>query len=210
MDPNASPVLQAQNLTFVYPGRTLFDSWSGGILPGVSVVLGGDGVGKTSLLRLFAGALSAQAGELRIGEIVLKARPEAYRAQLFWTEARSDEFDELTPPQYFALQHQRYPDFDDTLLLALLEGLGLEPHLHKQLFMLSTGSKRKVWLAAAFASRATLILIDEPFAALDGPSIAFVTRLLQSAAQERARAVVIADYSAPAGVEISGRIDLGD
>jgi hypothetical protein len=51
--------------------------------------------------------------------------------------------------------------------------------MDKKLFMLSTGSKRKVWLAAGFASGADLLLLDEPFAALDAPSIAFVKELLQ-------------------------------
>jgi len=47
--------------------------------------------------------------------------------------------------------------------------------------MLSTGSKRKVWQAAAFASGAALNLIDDPFAGLDQGSINFVTQQLNQA-----------------------------
>jgi ABC-type nitrate/sulfonate/bicarbonate transport system ATPase subunit len=80
----------------------------------------------------------------------------------------------------------------------------------KQLFMLSTGSKRKVWLTAAFASGAAVLLLDEPFAALDAPSIAFVKEQLQGISAHAGRAAVIADYAAPSGVPLAGVIDLGD
>jgi ABC-type nitrate/sulfonate/bicarbonate transport system ATPase subunit len=79
----------------------------------------------------------------------------------------------------------------------------------KQLFMLSTGSKRKVWLTAAFASGAALLLLDEPFAALDAPSIAFVKEQLQGISAHAGRAAVIADYAAPGGVLLAGVIDSG-
>jgi energy-coupling factor transporter ATP-binding protein EcfA2 len=73
---------------------------------------------------------------------------------------------------------ERYPQFDHALLPALTEGLSLTPHLEKKLFMLSTGSKRKVYLAAAFAARATLTLLDDPYASLDRASINFVAATL--------------------------------
>lgn len=188
----------------------LFANLSIGILPGVTLVQGGDGRGKSTLLRLLAGALPGDAGQLRLNGVPLKEQPEAYRRQLFWMEPRTDTFDQLTPPQYFESVRSRYPGFDSDMVAPLVEGLGLEPHMDKQLFMLSTGSKRKVWLAAAFASGADLLLLDEPFAALDAPSIAFVKALLGGTSACPGRAVVMADYGAPAGVGLAGLVDLGD
>jgi ABC-type multidrug transport system ATPase subunit len=205
-------MLTAQNLSFRYPNPKveLFAKLSVAIPPGVTLVQGGDGRGKSTLLRLMAGALDADAGQLQLNGVSLTAQPEAYRRQLFWMEPRDTSFDQLTPPQFFASLGGRYPGFDETLLAPLAEGLGLEPHLHKQLFMLSTGSKRKVWLAAAFASGAALLLLDEPFAALDAPSIAFIKQWLQDTSSHPGRAVVIADYEAPAGVPLAAVIDLGE
>jgi ABC-type cobalamin/Fe3+-siderophores transport system ATPase subunit len=76
------------------------------------------------------------------------------------------------------------------------------------MYMLTAGSKRKVWLSAAFAAGTPLTLIDQPFAALDAPSMRFLTELLQDAASHPSRAWVIADYEAPAGVELASIIDL--
>lgn len=205
-------MLTIEGLWFRYPNPQveILADWSGEILPGVTLVQGGDGRGKSTMLRLLAGALSADEGQLRLNGISLTDKPDAYRQQLFWVEPRTDRFDQLTPPQYFENVRGRYPGFDADLIAPLIEGLGLEPHMHKQLFMLSTGSKRKVWLAAAFASGAAVLLLDEPFAALDAPSIAFVKERLQDISTHAGRAAVIADYAAPSGVPLAGVIDLGD
>lgn len=205
-------MLIIENLSFRYPDPKveLFADLSATIPAGVTLVQGGDGRGKSTLLRLMAGALTADAGRLQLNGAPLKEQAEAYRRQLFWMEPRSTDFDQLTPPQYFESVRALYPGFDETLAKQLAEGLGLEPHIGKQLFMLSTGSKRKVWLAAAFASGAALLLLDEPFAALDAPSIAFVKEQLQAVSTQAGRAAVIADYAAPSGVPLAGVIDLGD
>jgi ABC-type multidrug transport system ATPase subunit len=205
-------MLTAEGLSFRYPNPKveIFARLSLAITPGVMLVQGGDGRGKSTLLRLLAGALAADAGELRLNGVSLKEQPDAYRRQLFWMEPRADTFDQLTPPEYFESVRNRYPGFDPDLIAPLVEGLGLEPHRDKQLFMLSTGSKRKVWLAAAFASGASLLLLDEPFAALDVPSIAFVKERLLDISAHSGRAAVIADYEAPTGVPLAGVIDLGD
>ncbi|WP_412103178.1 ATP-binding cassette domain-containing protein [Polaromonas sp. SM01] len=203
-------ILQIEDLCFAYPERALFADWSAAIRPGVSLVRGGDGRGKTTLLRLLAGVLPADAGRLQIKGITLLDQAPAYRQQLFWVDPRTDAFDQMKPQAFFDVQRGFYPGFDDVALKALIEGLALAPQMDKQLYMLSTGSKRKVWLAAAFASGAALTLLDMPFAALDKASIAFVLALLQEAADHPTRAWVVADYDAPRDVRLSGLMDLGD
>jgi energy-coupling factor transporter ATP-binding protein EcfA2 len=92
----------------------------------------------------------------------------------------------------------------------LVEGLSLGEHQHKPLYMLSTGSKRKVWLAAAFAAGAPVTLLDVPFASLDKASIRFVTEQLCQQAKVATRAWVFADYEAPSGLPFVSTLDLGD
>ena len=102
--------------------------------------------------------------------------------------------------------------------LAVADGAGaliagctlLGPHLTKPGTMLSAGTRRKVWLAGAFASGAAVTLLDEPFAALDKASIGFVLELLDDAAASSTRAWVVADYEAPRGVPLAAEVDLGD
>lgn len=203
-------VLQLDGLCFHYPQRQLFTGLSARILPGVTLVRGGDGSGKTTLLRLLAGAIPAKAGVLQVNGVALDRQPEVYRQHVFWANPLSDALDQITPMDYFKSLRRSHPGFDEARVDSLAEGLSLTPHLNKPLYMLSTGSKRKVWLAAAFASGAAVTLLDDPFAALDKTSITFVLALLHDAATHPNRACVLAHYEPPGDVPLALTIDLGD
>lgn len=202
-------MLQARGLCFHYPQRELFANLSVRISPGVTLVRGGDGSGKTTLLRLLAAELPAHAGHLQVNNVSLAEQPMAYRNQVFWADPRSSALDQITPLAYFTSLHGECPGFDERQLAGLIRGLSLAPHLDKPLYMLSTGSKRKVWLAAAFASGAAVTLLDEPFAALDKASIGFVLELLGDVAAHTERAWVLADFEAPGKVPLAAILDLG-
>lgn len=180
------------------------------IPPGVTWLGGGEGRGKTSLLRILAGELACPQSELRIADSTLSAQPAAYRQQVAWFDPHTAAFDQVMVQDFFNTTANRFPRWDGLLLARLTHALGLESHQHKPLYMLSTGTKRKVWLCAALASGAAITLLDEPFAALDKASIGCVLDFLTEAASHPARAWVVADYQAPAGVPLAHRLDLGD
>ena len=189
--------MQIQDLSFAWPGQPpLFSGLSFTVSPGVTWLGGDEGAGKTTLLRLMAGELRPQAGKLHAN------------VDVFWVNPRADGCDALTPGQCFDRVAQQHRALDRALLDDLVRELDLTPHLAKRLDMLSTGSRRKVWLAAAFASGAALTLLDQPFAALDKASIVLVTELLQEAATHPSRAWVVADYVRPDGVPLAGAINL--
>ena len=204
MDAAAAPVLRVVGLTFAYPSRSIFDHWSATFASGLHLVCGDDGCGKTTLLRLLAADLVAQAGDIELGRFALADDADRYRRQVFLTRPASDALDDLTPLQWFEGLRGAYAGFDMARAEGLLVQLFLQEHLHKTGHMMSTGSRRKVWLVAALASGADLLLIDQPFAALDAPSIRAVTELLQQVAQAADRVVVVADYEAPAGLTFAG------
>ncbi len=178
--------------------------------PGITLVRGGDGRGKTTLLRLLAGDLQADSGRLELDGISPQDQPALYQQQVFWQDPRSDVHDALVARDYLNQIKAQCANFDETFLAHLLDGLSLDPHLDKQLFMLSTGSKRKVFLAAALASGARLTLLDMPFAALDKPSITFLIDTLGAEAKKGERIWVLADYEAPPSLLLAAELDLGD
>jgi len=205
----APVVLRLDGLCLRYAQRVVFEQFSTQISPGVTWVQGGDGRGKTTLLRVLAGAVQGAAGVLQVNGVSLAAQPQAYLQQVFWADSSATEWEQTTALGYFNSLVPRYPHWDAPLLCELIAGLSLTPHTEKPMYMLSTGSKRKVWLAAAFASGAAVTLLDEPFAALDKASIGFVLELLQDAADHPTRAWVVADYAAPAQVPLVSVIALG-
>ena len=203
-------MLNISKLSLAYPDCVVVRDFSVQAANGLVLVRGGGGRGKTSLMCVLAGELAPDAGQLQLGGVWLHEQPEAYRQQVFWADSRSAAHDALTCRDYLAAVQHRYPAFDEARLNRAIEGLSLAPHLEKNIFMLSTGSKRKLYLAAAFACGAALTLLDTPFAALDKVSIRFALDMLAEVAQDRNRLWVLADYAQPEGMTLPMLIDLGD
>ena len=175
---------------------------------GVTLVRGDEQTGKTTLLRLLAGDVTPDAGQIEtLGHSPADSLAR-YRQQVFRCEPLSDTLNQTTPRAWYNTLPARFSDFNHAALDGLIAGFDLAPHLDKPLYMLSAGSRRKVWLCAAFACGAPLILIDQPFAALDGPSMRLLRELLQEMAEHPGRACVLADYEAPADVQLACVIDL--
>lgn len=207
VDP-VDPVLSVRGLVFAWPGRTLFEGLSFDLPPGVSLIRGGDGSGKSTLLALIAGALSVESGQLAVQGVALQAQHDAYRQRVFWIDPQTEAHDAIAAGGYLDSLSRHYGRFDVDAMNELVDGFGLRPHLAKPMYMLSTGSRRKVWLTAAFAAGAPLTLIDQPFAALDAPSIRFLRELLHDASSHPSRAWLLADHEAPEGVVLAKTLEI--
>lgn len=205
-----SPVLEVTDMHFGWPGIPLFQGMSFQVPVGVSVVHGEESSGKTTLLKLLAGDLRADSGAFVLRNTHLKTHADAYRAQVFRTEPRSDALDAISAQAWFATLVSRYPRFNLDTAKELARGFALEAHIDKPMYMLSAGSKRKVWLSAAFSAGTALTLIDEPFAALDMGSIRFLNALLQEASEHTERAWVLADHAPPEGLALKTQLVLGE
>lgn len=191
---DCAAVLQVQNLCFGYPECRIFTDWSATISAGATLLLGDDGSGKTTLLQLLAGEVQAESGRLAlVGAGV--------RAEIFWQDPRSTALDALTPQQWWASLSARYSAWSAAALATHLRGFGLEPHLHKALYQLSAGTRRKVLMAAALASGAGLTLMDEPVAGLDKASVQYLLKALAEMVKNQPhRALVVAHYEVLEGV----------
>jgi len=98
-----------------------------------------------------------------------------------------------------ALQH-RSPRWNAALHQDLVNALGLSAHAEKALYMLSTGSRRKVALAGLLAAGASVTCLDQPYAALDGASVQVLREFLSDMADHASRTWVVADYEADAAL----------
>jgi ABC-type multidrug transport system ATPase subunit len=174
---------------------------------GVSALLGDEGVGKTSLLRLLSGDLVATAGQLRLAS---QASPLSLPqpSAVFWIDPRLPLHDNDTPVQCWAHIRTSLPAWSDATQNELIDVLQLAPHLDKRLNMLSTGSRRKVGLVAALASGAKVTLLDQPFVALDQASIRSLQAFLAQRGPNTERAWLIADYEKPAHLPLVSVLQL--
>lgn len=203
-----TPLLSAQGLCHAWPGHTLFDQLSLTLPPGLTLLLGGDGSGKTTLLRLLSGQQSPQAGQVTWVQTQHpnSARPDALQHSVFWLhpdDPALGQWNDTPARQALQAQLMAWPQARLQDVPALCEALSLTPHLDKPMYMLSTGSRRKVWLAAALCAQAPVTLLETPLAALDAPSSRVVVDAVMAQANSQAgppRAWLWADYEAPAGL----------
>lgn len=168
-------------------------SWSAGL----HWVCGDEGSGKTSLLRLLAGELQPHSGTIQ--------RPSG---AVFWADLKAPEHDQTPVQMCWDTLQTRYPHWDSDLLQALCDALDMQRHRHKPLFMLSTGSRRKVMLIAALASGASVTLLDQPFVSLDQTSIQVIKDFLHDASSVHDRAWIVADYEAPNDLPLASVLNL--
>jgi ABC-type multidrug transport system ATPase subunit len=204
----AATVALTHNLAHSWGDRALFERMNLEISAGVTLVRGDEQSGKTTLLRILAGDVGPTTGWVTTNGVRSDGPSNAYAQQVFRTDPTNAALDQTSPARWFKTLPSRYPSLNPEVLAELVQAFGLAPHADKPLYMLSAGSRRKVWLSAAFASGAALVLIDQPFAALDAPSVRLLRELLQDMAAQSARACLIADYEAPNGVPLVGSIEL--
>lgn len=187
------PVLHATGLSGGPGDADLFQHIDVHLPAGVSALIGDEGSGKTSLLRLLAGDLLARSGQLRLQGADC-AWAHVQPASVFWLDLRLPTLDAQTPAQCWDQWRETLPLWNASLQQALVTALHMTPHLDKRLDMLSTGSRRKVGLVAALACGATVTLLDQPFVSLDAASIRVIQDVLTDAAEQPNRAWLVADY----------------
>ena len=201
-------VLRVRHLHQDVAGQPLLRDLSFDLPPGLTLVTGEDGCGKSTLLRLLAGDLQATAGTIALQGGALTPRDPDWREQVFWIDPQTEAHDAIRASDFLESLSPRYPRWSPEAVADLVEGFALAPHLAKPLYMLSAGSRRKVWLTAASAAGTAVTLIDQPFAALDGAAKGFLRELLDDVAAHPSRAWVIADHEAPPGIALATTIRL--
>lgn len=154
---------------------------------GLIAVTGGEQSGKTSFLRCLCGDISLQPGHTLLWPAQVDAR---------CCDLSLPGLDDQTPVQWWDHFKTRNPHWNADLHAGLVSALGLLPHAEKQLFMLSTGSRRKVAIAGLLACGAAVTCLDQPYAALDAASIQVIREFLHDMADHPRRTWVVADYEA--------------
>jgi ABC-type multidrug transport system ATPase subunit len=203
------PQLQVQQLVFAYPGQpALLQRWSASLPAGLTVLHGDMGSGKSTVLRLLAGTQAPDAGQVRLvradaPDVALDLTREVFHVEP-WNEAH----DQISANAYAAALHADDVRFDLSRWQSLVEGLSLHPHVDKPLYMLSTGSKRKVWLATALACGRALVLLDEPTGGLDAPSTRCLWQALRDLAAQGRSVIVLASAVWPHDLPLAGVIEL--
>ncbi|GAA1060448.1 ABC transporter ATP-binding protein [Agromyces bracchium] len=171
--------LEVRDLTVGYEGGPVLHAVDVEVPHGeLLAIVGPSGCGKTTLLRTIAGLLRAQSGEIRIGQRMVTTHgihlaPEKRR--IGWVPQDAALFPHLTVAENVAFgmlagrgsarAARRAAKSDE--VRRLLDLVDLAPLAHRAPGQLSGGQAQRVALARALAAGPELVLLDEPFGALD-------------------------------------------
>lgn len=133
-------------------------------------VVGASGCGKSTLLRIISGILPGTKNQVLTGRVSINGlTPEQYRksGKLAFMFQESTLMPNLTVRENIAFPLLIKGIKDDEKVANLLQTVGLEEHADKLPRQLSGGMKTRVALARSFVTGPELLLLDEPFSALD-------------------------------------------
>ena len=162
-------MITVKQLSFGYTRRrNIFDSLSLELPKGSIVgLLGRNGEGKTTLLKLLYGQLLRRQGELKVLDSDPKHRAVSFLQQVYLLP---EEF--RVPPisirSFFDISAPFYPNYDEAVAKELVDIFGLQWDMN--LKKISQGQKKKALIAFALSLRVPLLLLDEPTNGLDIPS----------------------------------------
>lgn len=194
-----TPVLEAEGLVFGYDGRRVLDGVSLRVGAGELIgVIGPNGCGKTTLVRLLSGVLAPHRGVVRLAGRPLasyRRREIARRLAVLPQDAHVDgaftALEVVLMGRAAHLPPLALPRADDVARArALLARLGVGALEDRPLDRLSGGERQRVLLARALVQEPQVLLLDEPTTHLDLRHRAGIYDVVDAIRRERGTAVV--------------------
>ena len=133
-------------------------------------LVGADGAGKTTTMRLLVGALKADSGQVNICGYDIDRQTEQARSQFGYLSQRFSMYEDLSVLEnirFFAEVRGLKSNEWLPRCLEILEFVGLEKFTDRRAGQLSGGMKQKLGLASALVTRPRVLLLDEPTTGVD-------------------------------------------
>ena len=167
---NNEYIIELNNISKSFGDKVILDDVSIRVKKGEFVtLLGPSGCGKTTLLRLLAGFGQADKGEIRINgndytDVPPHLRPVNTVFQKYALFPDLDVYENIA----FGLKLQKVPENEiDKIVRKVLKMVSMNDYEDRDVESLSGGQQQRVAIARAIANQPTVLLLDEPLAALD-------------------------------------------
>lgn len=185
-------MIQLKNVRFQYPkGRNILTDVSLEFQPGnIYGLLGRNGEGKSTLMKLMAGLLFPKAGSCQVMQKEVSQRSVQSLQDIFIIP-EDFELPSVRIATYEKLQSRFYPAFDSNLFYTLISEFHLNPT--DTIGGLSFGQKKKVLIAFGISTKTRFLLMDEPTNGLDIPSKSQFRKIIAATA-DQGKCIVIATH----------------
>jgi iron complex transport system ATP-binding protein len=196
--------LEARDLRFAYvPGRPVIQGVSLALAPGtMNALIGPNGCGKSTLIRLLAGLLDPSQGEVLLNDVKLRhvARETRTRKLAYVPQSIARAFPFTAMEVVLTGRSPHLPRYafegrrDVEKALHALETIGIAHLAERPLTELSGGERQLVSVARALAQEPECLLLDEPAASLDLKHRAGLLRTLAALRSQRGLTVIMVTH----------------
>ena len=171
MNEDLNPTVTVDGLTKTFEGATAVDHVGFNIARGeIFGVVGPDGCGKTTILRMLAGVMEADSGSIQVSGIDGRAEPERIKPHLSYMPQRFGLYEDLTVDeniQFYADIFEVSKPLRQERSDKLLAASGMTRFRRFLAGQLSGGMKQKLGLTCALVHTPELLLLDEPTTGVD-------------------------------------------
>ncbi len=174
------PAVVTTNLARLFAGSAALAGVSLRVEPGRCVaLLGPNGAGKTTLLRLLATVIRPSYGNVAVDGLDVGREVDLVRERVAYLSHATGLYDDLTARENleFAATMLGTPDRAARVERSL-EDIGLTQRAGDRVRDFSAGMRRRLGIGRLLLGQASLVLLDEPTAALDGDGMVLVERVL--------------------------------
>jgi len=203
-------MLEIKNLNKQYGDRVIFKDLNLRVQPGeIMTIVGPSGIGKTTFLRILAGLLPADSGEMTLSGEDVDLTGNRLGAQVGVIFQDFNLFPQYTVRENIALAPKlvakmNEPDVDE-LVDTLMEQLDLTTYQTQYPHALSGGQKQRVAIARALAMQPGVLAYDEPTSGLDEASTARVVDVIQNL-QRQGVTQLIVTHDLAFAAQLDGRV----
>lgn len=203
-----TPLLEIRNLTKSFDGQHAVDDVSLTIYKGeIFALLGASGCGKSTLLRMLAGFEQPTAGQIVLDGVDLSSVPPYQRPinMMFQSYAL---FPHMTVEQNiaFGLKQDKLPKAEITARVAeMLSLVHMQEFAKRKPHQLSGGQRQRVALARCLVREQPILLLDEPFSALDPALRQEMLTLVQDVSQRQQLTMLMVSHSIEDAARIAPR-----
>jgi ABC-2 type transport system ATP-binding protein len=190
--------IRTENLTRTFGTHRAVDGLTLSIAEGeIFGLVGPDGAGKTTTLRMLAGVLPATSGGAWVAGVDAVKDPEGVKDQIGYMSQRFGLYADLTVMENIAFYADLYgvpPAEFEPRVGRLLAFSGLEPFGRRRAGALSGGMKQKLGLCCALVHTPRVLLLDEPTNGVDPVSRRDFWRILYQLLKERVTILLSTSY----------------
>jgi len=200
---NHKPIIKLDKLSLSFGNRKILDNVSFTINEGqILGLLGPNGVGKSTIFNIITGLIKPDYGSIIINSKIVNDYPIYLRTTKFkigYVPQYGGYFHELTLIQNLKAIAEiliKNKKLREEKINSLIANFELDPITDVKANQLSGGQKKRLVIALALLGQPKILLLDEPFAALDVMTIKMLQQIIVNLQSERNISILLCDHQA--------------